>query len=201
MFDRDAEAASVESEGDALARAVLGQYAGEGRWLIAHPEGAEAIGHCLDFVLVAADMGEDLSPVQREEMVRFVSTRPVDGDWMRALDPDDPIAPFSDRPDHGAAGAFAAWPGATANGLCRLGRPDLAAAMLRRAHRNTSGALWGQAMEVTADGRYRVAERGVSNRESVAAVAVTEAVIAGLFATATTTEFGTLRNVPSRREG
>ncbi|MDD1062213.1 hypothetical protein NMG29_29010 [Streptomyces cocklensis] len=34
---------------------------------------------------------------------------------------------------------------------------------------------------VTADGSYRVAERGVSNRESEAAVAVTEAVIAGLF--------------------
>lgn len=36
-------------------------------------------------------------------------------------------------------------------------------------------------MEVTPDGTYRVAERGVSNRESVAAVAVTEAVLAGLF--------------------
>ncbi|MET9877047.1 LamG domain-containing protein [Actinacidiphila glaucinigra] len=62
--------------------------------------------------------------------------------------------------------------------------PDLAAGILRRAHRTTSGALWGQAMEVTADGTYRVAERGVSNRESVAAVAVTEAVLAGLFGVA-----------------
>ncbi|WP_433887962.1 hypothetical protein [Streptomyces sp. CA-111067] len=176
-----AEADLAEADGERLARAVLGQYAGGGRWLIGHPEGPEAIGHCLDFALVAADMAEDLSPVQREEMVRFVTGRLVDGDWMRALDPRDPIAPFSDRPDHGAAGAFAAWPGATAYGLCRLGRPDAAAAVLRRAHRATSGGLWGQAMEVTPGGGYRVAERGVSNRESVAAVAVTEAVIAGLF--------------------
>ncbi|MBM9503492.1 hypothetical protein [Actinacidiphila acididurans] len=175
------EAATARAEGDRLARAVLGQYAGDGRWLIAHPEGPEAIGHCLDFVLVAAHLAEDLPPDQRARMVSFVTDHLLDGDWMRALDPQDPVAPFSDRPDHGAAGAFAAWPGATAYGLCRLDRPDLAAGILRRAHRATSGALWGQAMEVTPDGSYRVAERGVSNRDSVAAAAVTEAVVTGLF--------------------
>lgn len=175
------EAEDAEADAAELAKAVLGQYAGGGRWLIAHPEGSEPIGHCLDFELVAADMSEDLSPAQRAEMVRFVSEHLVDGDWMRALDPQDPIAPLSDRPDHGAAGAFAAWPGATAYGLCRLGHPELAAGILRRAHRTTSGGLWGQATEVVEDGSYRTAERGVSNRESVAAVAITEAVIAGLF--------------------
>ncbi|WP_333767036.1 hypothetical protein [Streptomyces sp. IBSBF 2435] len=126
---------------------------------------------------------------------------------MRALDPRDPAAPLSDRPDHGAAGAFAAWPGATAYGLCRLGRSDIAVGLLRRAHRTTSGGLWGQAVE----GTYRVAERGVSNRESVAAVAVTEAVIAGLFGIeaglgtlagppegVTRTEFGELHGVRGR---
>lgn len=199
-----AEAAAAEADGDRLARAVLGQYAGDGRWRIAHPEGDEVIGHCLDFALVAADMAGDLSQEQRAAMVRFADERLIDGDWMRALDPLDPIAPLSDRPDHGAAGAFAAWPGATAYGLCRLGRPDLAAGVLRRAHRATSGALWGQAMEVTEGGRYRVAERGVSNRESVAAVAVTEAVIAGLFgvegagvgADPVVTAFGALHHLP-----
>src|SRR6202012_6169020 len=93
----------------------------------------------------------------------------------------DPIAPLASRPAHSAAGAFAAWPGGTAYGLGGPRGGDLAAGLLRRGHRATSGGLWGQAMEATADGRYRVAERGVSNRESVAAVAVTEAVIAGLF--------------------
>ncbi|MYS20994.1 hypothetical protein GA0115240_124315 [Streptomyces sp. DvalAA-14] len=162
LLGQDAEAAEAEADGDRLARAVLGQYAGAGRWRIAHPEGSDAIGHCLDFALVAADMTEDLSAERRDEMVGFVTGHLLDGDWMRALDPQDPVAPFSDRPDHGAAGAFAAWPGATAYGLCRLGRSDVAAGVLRRAHRATSGALWGQAMEVTADGSYRVAERGVS---------------------------------------
>jgi hypothetical protein len=181
LLGEPAEAAEARADGDELARAVLGQYAGGGRWRIAHPQGSDVIGHCLDFALVAAELAGDLPAEHRGEMVDFVSGRLVDGDWMRALDPHDPVAPLSDRPDHGAAGAFAAWPGATAYGLCRLGRPDIAAGLLRRAHRTTSGGLWGQAMEVTADGTYRVAERGVSNRESVAAVAVTEAVIAGLF--------------------
>jgi hypothetical protein len=211
----NAEAESAERDAERLARAVLDGYAGGGRWLVRHPEGAEPIGHCLDFALVAADMTGDLSAPVRKEMVDFVSTRLIEGDWMRALDPADPIAPLSDRPDHGAAGAFAAWPGATAYGLCQLGRPDLAAGLLRRAHRATSGALWGQAMEATARGRYRVAERGVSNRESVAAVAVTEAVIAGLFGVeaaasggaapagttagrTVTSPFGELRNVRVR---
>ncbi|MEV0035953.1 hypothetical protein, partial [Streptomyces sp. NPDC050804] len=110
-------------------------------------------------------------------------------------------------PDHGAAGAFAAWPGATSFGLCRLGRPDVAAGVLRRAHRATSGGLWGQAMEVAADGGYRVAGRGVANRDSNAAVAVTEAVLAGLFGIeagieslskdigTTSTPYGRLENV------
>lgn len=175
------EAALAERDADELARAVLGQYAGDGRWRIAHPDGEEAIGHCLDFELVAANMADDLPATVRAEMVGFVTSHLIDGDWMRALSPDDPVAPWSDRPDHGAAGAFAAWPGATSYGLCQLARRDLAAAFLRRVHRSRSGALWGQAQEAVGNGRYRTAERGVSNRESVAAAAVTEAILVGLF--------------------
>jgi len=186
----DDEADAAAADGDRLARAVLGQYAGGGRWRIAHPEGDDVIGHCLDFELVAAAMAEDLTPAQRDEMVAFVTGSLIDGNWMHALDPKDPIAPFSDRPDHGAAGAFAGWPGSTSYGLSRLGRADLAAEFLARVHESRSGALWGQAVEHVGGGRYRVAERGVSNRDSNAAVAVTEAVIAGLFGIRA--DFGTL---------
>ena len=175
------DASDARREADRLAAAVLGQYAGGGRWRISHPTGDDVIGHCLDFELVAADMTDDLSDDIRREMIDFVTEHLVDGEWMRALSPDDPIAPFSNRPDHGAAGAFAAWPGSTSYGLSRLGRPDLAATFLARVHRSRSGALWGQAVEAVGDGHYRVAERGVSNRDSNAAVAVTEAILAGLF--------------------
>ncbi|MBV1852831.1 hypothetical protein [Catellatospora tritici] len=181
LLDQPEEAASADADATELSAAVLGQYAPGGRWRTAHPEGDETIGHCLDFALVTADMGEDLSEPRRSEMVDFVTGHLLDGDWMRALAPDDPVAPHSDRPDHGAAGAFCAWPGATAYGLCRLGRPDLAQQLLGRLHAATSGGLWGQAMEAVGGGRFRVAERGVANRDSNAGVAATEAVIAGLF--------------------
>ncbi|MET7422598.1 LamG domain-containing protein [Dactylosporangium sp. NPDC005555] len=175
------EADRADADADALTAAVLGQYAGGGRWNIAHPEGDETIGHVLDFVFVAAELAEHLGEDVRAEMVEFVTGHLLDGDWMRALAPDDPIAPRSDRPDHGAAGAFGAWPGATAYGLCRLGRPDLAADLLSRIHASTSGAVWGQAMESVGGGRFRVAERGVANRDSLAGAAATEAILVGLF--------------------
>ncbi|MEW9515118.1 hypothetical protein [Streptomyces tubercidicus] len=104
--------------------------------------------------------------------------------WMRALALDDPAAPLADRPDHGAAGAFAAWPGDTAHGLAKLGRKDLAAQLLSVVNDSASGGLWGQAMEIVADSRgqrVRVAEDGVSVREAIAGVAITEAVLSGLF--------------------
>jgi hypothetical protein len=129
-------------------------------------------------------MADDLTAAQRAEMVAFVEEKLLAGPWMRALAADDPIAPFSDRPDHGAGGAFGAWPGVTAYGLAKLGRPDLAAGVLRRTPRAASGGLWGQAMEILpGDGevRVRVAGRGVANRDSIAGAAIAEAVIAGLF--------------------
>jgi hypothetical protein len=49
------EAAASDVDADRLAGAVLGQYAGDGRWRIAHPDGDETIGHCLDFARVSAD--------------------------------------------------------------------------------------------------------------------------------------------------
>ena len=88
------------------------------------------------------------------------------------------------NPDHGAAGAFCAWPGGAAYGLARLGRKNLAARLLGAVHQSASGGLWGQAMEIVTDERghrVRVAEDGASNRDSIAGVATAEAVVAGLF--------------------
>jgi hypothetical protein len=164
-----------------VAEAVTRQYAGGGRWKVSFPDHDEVIGHCLDFQLVAAEIPEYLTDTMKEEMVEFVVSHLIDGDWMRALDPKDPIAPFSDRPDHGAAGAFGAWPADTCYGLIQLGRTDVALEFLRRLPRSTSGAVWGQAIEAVEGGRYRVAERGVSNRETGAAVAILDTVVAGLF--------------------
>jgi Laminin G domain len=181
---RTESAAIADAEADTLARAVIGMSLPGGRWEIRHPTVTEAIGHCLDFGLVAAHLHGDLSETQRSEAVRFVSEKLLASTWMRALAPDDPAAPLSDRPDHGAAGAFGAWPGVTAYGLAKLGRRDLAAKLLSAVHESASGGLWGQAMEIVTDRRgqwVRVAEEGVSNRDSIAGVAIAEAVVSGLF--------------------
>jgi len=130
--------------------------------------------------MVAAHLHADLSAAQRENMTRFVSDKLLAATWMRALAPDDPAAPLANRPDHGAAGAFAAWPGLTAHGLAKLGRPELAARLLSVVHASASGGLWGQAMEIVGT-HVRVAEAGVSNRDSIAGVATAEAVLSGLF--------------------
>ncbi|MFD0745624.1 hypothetical protein ACFQ1L_30220 [Phytohabitans flavus] len=176
------KAERVMSDAAALAAAVGGLYAGGGRWKVRHPDRSETIGHVLDFGLVAAALHADLDERVRGEMVSFVTERLLSGDWMRALAADDPIAPHSDRPDHGAAGAFGAWPGVTAYGLAKLGRRDLALGVLRATPRAASGALWGQAMELVDGGRRaRVAERGTANRDSIAGAATAEAVLAGLF--------------------
>ena len=180
-----AEAAeAADAEADTLARAVVGMSLPHGRWQIRHPDATESIGHCLDFGLVAAHLHADLSEAQRSEAVRFASETLLASTWMRALAPDDPMAPLSDRPDHGAAGAFGAWPGVTAHGLAMLGRKDLAAKLLSVVHQSASGGLWGQAMEIVSGERgerVRVAEGGASNRDSIAAVATAEAVVSGLF--------------------
>ncbi len=184
MLGRAEAAAAAEAEADALVREVIAMSLPHGRWQIRHPAFAESIGHCLDFSLVAAHLHAELSETQRSEAVRFVSEKLLASTWMRALAPDDPAAHVSNRPDHGAAGAFCAWPGVTAHGLAKLGRQDLAAQLLSIVHESASGGLWGQAMEIVTDSRgerVRVAEDGVSNRDSIAGVAIAEAVVSGLF--------------------
>ena len=184
LLGDDEAAAVAAAEADTLARGVVRLAAPAGRWHVRHPGKTDTIGHCLDFGLVAAYLHDDMSEAQRDALVRFASRELLASTWMRALALDDPAAPLANRPDHGAAGAFCAWPGVTAYGLAKLGRRDLAAALLSVVHESGSGALWGQAMEIIsgADGpRVRVAEDGASNRDSIAGVATAEAVVAGLF--------------------
>jgi hypothetical protein len=181
---RDSAAALADEEADGLAREVIAMALPDGRWQIRHPADVESIGHCLDFGLAASYLHDDLSPAQRTAAVGFATEKLLASTWMRALALDDPAAPLSNRPDHGAAGAFCAWPGVTAHGLAALGRKDLAAKLLGVVHRSASGGLWGQAMEIVDDEhgqRVRVAEDGASNRDSIAGVATAEAVVSGLF--------------------
>jgi hypothetical protein len=182
---RHDDAVRTQTQAAVLATAVLDLYVEGGRWRTRHPDGVQTIGHCLDFGLTAAALHDDLDDTRRAEMVDFVVEHLISGPWMRALALDDPIAGSSDRPDHGSGGAFGAWPGVTAHGLARLGRPDLALDLLTATPRAASGGLWGQAMEFVEDNagipRVRVAERGICNRDTIAAAATAEAVLSALF--------------------
>ena len=97
---------------------------------------------------------------QRAEAVSFASEKLLASTWMRALAPDDPAAPFSNRPDHGAAGAFCAWPGVTAYGLAKLGRKDLAAAAAQRRARVRVGRAVGSG---DGDSRRRARRAGAGS--------------------------------------
>ncbi|MFB7224322.1 hypothetical protein [Streptomyces sp. NPDC056227] len=182
---RHEDADRAEAEAGELTAALLDLYAGSGRWKIRRPDGIDTIGHVLDFGLVSSALHHDLTDDMRREMADFVGEHLLTGGWMRALSPDEPIAAVSDRPDHGAGGAFCAWPGVTAHGLARLGFRDRAVALLRDLTSAASGGVWGQAMEIVIgpDGRprARVAEHGVSNRDSIAGAAGAEAVLSALF--------------------
>ena len=180
----DGKAEIAEAQASELATAVLDLAVPDGRWEVRHPHHSDTIGHCLDFGLVSSYLHEDLTEEQRRAMVDFVTTKLLDSTWMRALALDDPAAPCANRPDHGATGAFGAWPGTTAYGLAKLGRPDLAARLLAVVHASASGGLWGQAQEIVEGDRgkrVRVAEAGVSNRDAIAGVGIAEAVVSGLF--------------------
>ena len=180
-LENPAESEQARALADELARAVVGQYAGAGRWNISTPGGDETIGHCLDFQYVAGEMPDDLSDEMKSEMSTFVKEHLIEGDWMRALAQDDPIAPFSDRPDHGASGAFTTWPADTAYGLSRIGDKAFVADWLGRMHRTADGAVWGQAMEYDDDGRIFVSERGCHCRDVACGAGMSESILKSLF--------------------
>jgi len=181
-----AQAAEFISKANQLSEAVLELSDGKGRWYTVHPNKTETVHHVLDFVMVSRDMKDRLSPKIKKEMAAFVQDELLTDNFMRAQSQQDPVAEYSDRPDHGPNGAFAAWPGATAFGLANLGDYDDAVAVLKRLHGVSYEGCGAQAWELfqhpeRQDAPVRIAERGASNRESAAAAASAEGVIFGLF--------------------
>jgi hypothetical protein len=169
-----------------LADAILGLYAGNGHWFTRHPNGDQVVHHCLDFQMVAAALHEDLPAVVKDEMVTFVREELLTDSWMRAQSLLDPVVEYSDRADHGAFGAYDGWPGETAQGLCHLGRHDVAMSFLRSIHAVTLEGTWSQAHEFfrdvkTGHAQARIAERGANCRDATAGATIGEAFVRGIF--------------------
>lgn len=100
---------------------------GNGSWNARFPDGKLVeVKHCYDFITILNTIPDDLSDMQKEEMVRFFVDELQTTLWMRALSPKDNNSMFSVRPDHQWNGAYTAWPSLAATGLYKVGREDIA---------------------------------------------------------------------------
>lgn len=186
MFGDHDEAESLRASARGIADGVLALYAGGGHWFTRHPDGDQVVHHCLDFQLVAAALHEDLPAAVKNEMVTFVREELLTDSWMRAQSLLDPVVEYSDRPDHGAFGAYDGWPGETAYGLTRLGRHDVALNFMRSIYPVTLESTWSQAHEFFGDVRsrhaeVRIAERGANCRDAISGSTIGEAFVRGIF--------------------
>lgn len=128
-------AAELRAGAAALLPAALGLYMpGKGYWACAYPNSSTpvAVRHVIDFFTIAEAIPGDLTPGVRGEMGAFVAGSLLTPGWMRALALDDPVAPLSDRADHGPWGAYDGWPTKTIDALMALGLTDDAIAMFDR---------------------------------------------------------------------
>ena len=127
-------AAELRAGAAALLPAVLDLYVpGQGFWACAYPNSTTVpVRHVVDFFTTAEALAGDLTPGTRAEMAAFVAGSLLTPGWMRALALDDPVAPLSDRADHGPWGAYDGWPSKTIDAFMALGLPDAARAMFDR---------------------------------------------------------------------
>ena len=125
---KDTDAQALRGEADRLAQAVQKLYVpGEGVWRCRMPDGSmHVVRHCYDFATVLTTMNQDLSQVQRDEMVGFFKHELMTPTWMRALSTRDHDVTFSVRPDHQWTGAYAAWPAVALSALYAAGHAGLA---------------------------------------------------------------------------
>ena len=135
-----------EAEAQVLVEDLQQLYAeGEGHWYARQPDGHKVpVRHCYDFNTVALTIAEDLSEVQRAEMVDFFVRELQTPTWMRALSDRDADAAFSVRPDHQWTGAYPAWPPNAAAALYRFGRADLASSWLQGLAKSANQGPFGQ---------------------------------------------------------
>jgi hypothetical protein len=137
---------------DALARQVIGLYAG-GPFACAQPDGSRrVVKTILDFIYVGRSLHPELPEEIRRGMAEFFRSELQTEDWLYALSPSDenaltPALPSFQtfRADHQATGSYDGWPAAAAAVLARFGRAEEAAAWLRRLERLTNEGPFGQA--------------------------------------------------------
>jgi hypothetical protein len=138
---------NIIKQADKLVKEVQKLYAGgKGFWHTRFPDGSLVeVRHCYDFFTIINTIDEDLSEVQKEEMVQFFKKELQTAKWMRALAPSDNNAMFSPRPDHQWNGAYPAWPARSLKALYRVGQTDLAFSWMKGLAKSFNQGPLGQA--------------------------------------------------------
>jgi hypothetical protein len=141
------QAGLLRKEADEQAGHVNELYVeGTGYWHARQPDGTLLpVRHCYDFNIIGTTMAEDLSEIQRAEMVDFFQRELQTPTWMRALSPYDADAAFSVRPDHQWNGAYPAWPADAGRALFAMGRGDIALDWLPGLAKSANQGPCGQA--------------------------------------------------------
>lgn len=148
------EAGTLTTAATSLVPHVLALYVnGQGVWNCQHDDGTlVTVRTVVDLCIGANSIAGDLSTTQQSEIQTFVANELLDGDWMRALSLLDSEAPV-DRPDHGSAGAYEAWPALTAQTFMRFGNYASGLKLLNTFSGVTRQGPFGQAHQLAA-GRF-----------------------------------------------
>ena len=157
----------LRAEANHLLPAVLSLYEpGQGVWDAIHEDGTRVQArHIFDFATVGLTIPGDLTRQMRREMTDFVERELLTDHWMRAQSLSDVAAAYSNRPDHGPMGAFAAWPAETMATFCEFGEFDRALDVLNRCVGVTYEGPYSQSRELlgkTPDAPAHITSRGGS---------------------------------------
>ena len=142
-----------------MGRDVLDHFAG-GPFACTQADGERHVVRGVhDFAYVGRELGQDVPPFVRRQMLDFALTELFTEDWLRALSPEDVDAHAADLPsaqraraDHQSAGSSPAWAAWAASVLARFGERERAEAWLRRAQEVTREGPLGQAYALHAHG-------------------------------------------------
>lgn len=142
----NAESDNLLNEADNLLKELMQLYStGNGSWNARFPDGKLVeVKHCYDFITLLNTIPDELTNIQKEEMVNFFVSELQTPVWMRALSPKDNNSMFSVRPDHQWNGAYTAWPSLAATGLYKIGRGDIAFKWLKNLAKSANQGPFAQ---------------------------------------------------------
>ena len=150
LYGEAKRATVLKEKAGLLSAGILALYVpGEGVWKVKYPTGKSIVSrHSYDFLSIGMTMKEDLTPIMKNEMIRFVETELLTpSHFMRAMSLRDSSALNSDRSDHGPAGCYIGWPALTVQAIADMGQFEKAKNILGSFRNAFEESGMGQAIE------------------------------------------------------